>query len=182
MPQESVKQEWYCFVWLLRSMSLLCFSSLKFHVPFSKMTLTTNMSSPSSSHEVWRENISPIAVPVASKQIPTVPTNKLPLPPPKTVTQEKRSYSPSLVQFSRQQKRSRLVLDVFSIIRSTLIAAILAAIPLGVVQARSTESAFLYLNILKLLFVCFFLSSSLPFASLLTFLKTARVLSGALRP
>ncbi|KAF7508133.1 hypothetical protein GJ744_009574 [Endocarpon pusillum] len=146
------------------------------------------MSSPSSSREVWRENLSPIAVPVASKQISTIPTNKLPLPPPrrtpgsKTVTQEKRSYSPSLVQFSRQQKRSRLVLDLFSIIRSTLIAATLAGIPLGVVQARSTGSAFLYLNILKLLFVCFFLSSSPPFASLLTFLKTARVLSCALRP
>ncbi len=123
--------------------------------------LTANMSSPLSSREVCREQFSPIAVPIASKQRPTIATNKLPLPPPrripgsKTVTQEKRSYSPSLVQFSRQQKRSRLTSDLFSILRSTLIVASLAGIALGVVHARSTETAFLYFNTLKLLFVCF---------------------------
>lgn len=147
------------------------FTSLKSNVPFDthvpisyvplQSSLCGQMSSPSSSRSAFREIRRPIPVVVVSKQtrsvstktLPPPPTRKAPLPPT-IIAHKKQSFSPSLVQFSYQQKRPRFNLTLFSILRLALVATTMAGIPLCVIHARSTETALLHSTVLKLVFVC----------------------------
>jgi hypothetical protein len=117
------------------------------------------MSSPPSTSGAWQDARISISVPVASKQPHPASTKKLPPPPKKSclVRTENQRNSPCVVQVSYQQKQPRFASKLFSIIRSCLVAATIAGIPLGVIRTRSTELTQLHYNVLKIVFVCVFL-------------------------
>jgi hypothetical protein len=143
------------------------------------------MSSPRNTNGAWRDARSSISVPVASKQMHSASTKKLPPPPSEKsspVKTENQSYSPYLVQFSCQQKRPRFASKLFSIIRLCLVAATIAGIPLGVIRARSTELTQLHYNVLKIVFVCVFLISLFQSLDLLTLSKIACIFACAVHP
>jgi hypothetical protein len=148
-----------------------------------------SMSSPSSTHGAFREISRPTPVMMSPRQTSPTLAKKVPLSPPKNLpsclkatANKKQNYSPSLVQFSYQQKRPRFDLNLFSIIRLTLVVATIAGIPLSVLQARSRESAFLHSSVLKLVFVRDFTINLLKDLYELTFLEKAGILSCALVP
>ena len=181
----SVRWKWHGKIYVVRTIFIFVLES---HILcLSKDSLTASTMSPPLSYQgAAQHGRCPPHITMASKQTHALSTKKLPRTPEKKtlsasriVGDNKQSYSPSLVQFSCPQKRARLALNLFSIVRLTLIAATLAAIPLGVIRARSTELAFVHFNVLKLIFVCASLVSLLSILHMLTSAKTACILASA---
>lgn len=125
----------------------------------------STMASPLSNRTVSFQSRSPMSEMMASNLISPMSTKRLPLPPTpppprrahsqaKTVAIHKQNYSPSLVQFSCQQKRSWTSINLFSLFRFALVASATAGIPLCVIQARSAKVEHMHSNILQLVFVC----------------------------
>lgn len=154
----------------------------------SQILLAASMFSPLSNREGLEAGRCTTPLPIAPEQkCPVASIKKLASPrpnknPPPKPTANKQSYSPSLVQFSYQQKPPRFTLNSFSIIRLTLVAATVAGIPLCVMHARSTEMTLLYFSVLRLIFVRFPEELSFAWLGILTFVQKACILARALHP